>query len=200
MIVSEKRRYAFVSSIKCGTNTIYEFLTRYADGVRHTQHDFHNTDVGDYALDGYYTFTCVRDPYDRALSIWASMVKNDQDRYGLRRECPEAVDDFEVFAEWLTDHWESASQRALKPLCIHHGKLSGVTEFIKLENLRLDLSMLPFFDHHEGTMIRAGSWEIASRNSSKDRQPFLGVSPRAARLLHDWAIIDCAVYDYPVRS
>lgn len=200
MIVSELRRYAFVSSVKCGTNTLYEFFTRYADGKRHTQPDFHNTDAGDYALKGYYTFTCVRDPYERALSIWSSMVKHDQDRYGFQSNYPEAVEDFEVFADWLVNNWESASQWALRPLSLYHGKLSGVTEFIKLENLRLDLAALPFFTHEEAFYIQSGTWEIASRNSSKEIQPFLGVSPRAAQILHDWAVIDCHAYGYPVRS
>ena len=201
MVVSESRKYAFVSSIKCGTNTMYEFLTKHMNGTR-LDGDFHRSDCESYINRGFYVFTTVRDPYERAMSLWTSMIQrahaNGHDRYGLIRSCPDALHRFEPFAKWLASEWSHQPQRSLKPLAIHHMQ-THVQSYVKLEELRVGFSRLPIVQEEEAIMIRCGQIPFSSRNSSNGFRPDKGISKEACAILKPWAGIDCEKYGYPVR-
>lgn len=201
MIISENRRYVFISSIKCGTNTMYDFLRRHAEGVR-IDGDFHRQECEEYIDRGFYIFTCVRDPYDRALSLWTSMVRratqDGHDRYGLHKACPQGMHRFEPFAEWLVSEWRHQPQRALQPLVVHHMG-THVPNHIHLENITQELSELPIMGQEEAIMLRSGGTRIETLNTSDKYRPQDGVSEEAARILKPWASLDCDAYGYPVR-
>jgi hypothetical protein len=79
MIVSEKHKIVFIAIPKTGTRSIYDYLkTNYSGRL-----------IGDHRTvipakyNNYYSFTTCRNPYDRAVSIWWSTCKRNNDKKGF---------------------------------------------------------------------------------------------------------------------
>lgn len=77
MILSHDGEWLFVSTRKCATNTLYKAL----EGKRIQNGGFHPRPNERMAP---LHFTVVRNPYDRAVSIWASTCLRGHDKYGAR--------------------------------------------------------------------------------------------------------------------
>lgn len=75
MIISEKHKYVFISTPKCGTHTMFKLLTTYFDGKRIKTNGFHSTIIPKHInVDEYTIFTTVRNPYDRLVALWHSIL------------------------------------------------------------------------------------------------------------------------------
>ena len=78
--------WLFFSTMKCATNTLYELLPK-VGGVQKWSVDnnpgFHPRPVERMAD---VHFTVCRNPYDRAVSIWASTCLRGGDRYGTKAQ------------------------------------------------------------------------------------------------------------------
>lgn len=86
--------WLFVSTMKCATNSLYAALP----GVRYGR-GFHPRPAKGERIRPLQ-WTVVRNPYDRAVSIWASTCLRDGDRYRAKARIrsvgrdPESFDDF----------------------------------------------------------------------------------------------------------
>ena len=94
MIVSQGFRFVFVSTPRCCTETMYTVLQDRYGGVR----------VSTLAHDNYipqqyrewFTFSIIRNPFDRAVSLWAWFR-----RYPRVMAALGADKSFDAFAAWL---------------------------------------------------------------------------------------------------
>lgn len=77
-----KYRLAFVGIPKCGTNTVYGWMSQYETAKRCGS--FHNHNIGRDVPPDFRVFTVVRDPMARAQSIYASVA--GRARAGLTRQ------------------------------------------------------------------------------------------------------------------
>lgn len=78
MIISDKRKIAFIGIPKTGTRSVYRELENNYDGIRHRDHA--KKFVSSYR--DYYKFTIVRNPYDRLVSSWWSTTQRNEDPKG----------------------------------------------------------------------------------------------------------------------
>lgn len=103
MIISHKHRYVYISVPKAASQTMFRVLSEHYDGERYG--GMHENQIPPMARD-YFKFTVVRNPYRRALRLWWSTCRGDddefrrKDRYGMRLGCPDP-DNFEAFMRWL---------------------------------------------------------------------------------------------------
>lgn len=110
MIISEKLEYVFISTPKCATHSIYKVLTE----KYHGQHlykkpkgndQYHARNIPAEYKD-FFTFSVVRHPYHRLISLWLSTQFNDRRKnyrqpnlYKLGR-CPAGL---LAYLEWLVE-------------------------------------------------------------------------------------------------
>lgn len=145
MVISPKFEYAFVSTVKGGTNSLYDILVKHYEGIRYG--DFHCNDVHEIPPD-WLIFTTCRNPYVRAVSIWWSTCMRGKDRYQFRQLCTNP-DSFEDFAEWAASvqadlHSMGDSQRQLlMTQSARHGEIE-FDQILRMEQLETDFAALPF--------------------------------------------------------
>lgn len=137
MVISRSLNYTFITTPKCGTNTLFSILIERYEGVR--VGDFHCRDLH-YAPPGSFIFTICRNPFTRAVSIWWSTCMRGHDRYGLRRACGNG-DDFETFITWVAG-LES------RPITIQNQtewqRDIRFDRILRLESLKSEFESLPF--------------------------------------------------------
>lgn len=87
-----KGQWAFVSTQKCATNTMYKVLPGYRLGPLHHMPKKRHAPLH---------WTIVRNPYDRAVSLYGSTALRPHDKYQVKRQCgnPNAKPSFESFVE-----------------------------------------------------------------------------------------------------
>ena len=128
--------YIFVSTPKCATNTMYSVLPKHFFGKRYG--GFHCNRPPRRAT-WKHTWTIVRNPFDRAVSIWGSTCCNP--RYAYWRLA--GGKDFGTFAAWLAKH-PKMDNPVTRPM---HDWLSGIRldSVIHIEHLEDELKGLPFW-------------------------------------------------------
>jgi len=95
MILDKEGKWLFVSTMKCATNTMYDVLP--GEALWNMTGQFHGRPARRLAKTHW---TIVRNPYDRAVSIWASTCLREGDRYGAKEKVrkyggiPEYFEDF----------------------------------------------------------------------------------------------------------
>jgi len=200
-MVNHDKRIAFVSSIKCATNTTYAVLTRH--GYERVGQGFHETNTAHVRAKGYHVFTVARNPYERAASVWTSMVARMvqvgyNDRYGLTELCPEAEHSFKAFASWLVDNWQDAThypklevQRALAPLAVYHNTLTQCEHFARFEYLQEDLSQITGITFDQ---------PLPRYNASAEHRYEGILDQETVDILTPWAEVDCIKYGYSVGT
>ncbi len=145
MVISPKFKYAFVSTVKGGTNSLYNVLAKHYEGIRYG--DFHCNDVHEIPAD-WLIFTTCRNPYVRAVSIWWSTCKRCKDRYQFRQLCSNP-DSFEDFAEWAASvqpdlpSMGDSQRQLLMTQSARHGKIK-FDQILRMEHLETDFTTLPF--------------------------------------------------------
>ncbi|HET6442542.1 MAG TPA: hypothetical protein VFH53_09210 [Phycisphaerae bacterium] len=189
MIVSKARKFCFVSTPKCGTNSLYAVLQAAFVGVRQPP-GFHRNTIPAGAR-GLFRWTVVRNPFARAVSIWWSTVKNPKNRRVARAELLKAKgrDDLEAFMEWILEGpAESLARRCLR---------QNMTDWLRpaepfqavlhLERLEQEVLELPF-------------WKpvpLPHLNRSDGRPPWRTfITSRARDLVLAWAGEDFERFGY----
>jgi hypothetical protein len=98
MIISKINKYVFVAIPKTGTRAVYKILKDKFGGELHKEH-YHT--VPEYAQD-YFKFTIVRNPYERAISLWWSVCKRQHIKGGSYKFTKAAnTTDLVEFLTWL---------------------------------------------------------------------------------------------------
>lgn len=192
MIVSVAHKFCFVSTPKCGTNSLYACLAERFGGVRQRP-GFHRNIVPA-AARNFFRWTVVRNPFARAVSTWWSTTVNDKNRKVCLAELRQAKGrtDFETFLEWMIEGpAESLARRCLR---------QNMTDWLRpaepfqavlhLERLEVEVLDLPF-------------WKAAPLphlNRSDDRPPWRTfITEKARDLVLAWAGSDFERFGYETR-
>jgi hypothetical protein len=99
MIYSETHNFLFVSNPKTGTHTMYDYLPKHYDGVR--VGGFHERVVPK-EYEGLFTFTTIRNPFERTVAAWNSLLFQPDYRSIYLEKI--GSDSFPAFVDWLTSH------------------------------------------------------------------------------------------------
>ena len=189
MIVSEALGYVFVSVPKCGSQTLFKVLVESFKGKR--VGGMHHNAVPDSALD-FYCFTVIRNPYDRAVSIWWSTTqrpeRRNDDRYGLRKASSDP-DNFETWALEVMAGVRPAPHVGRVLLRSQQEQLRGVRldRLLKLEDLEHSFRLLPFvcdpsfkLPTINATSTRRKPWEVDKSAKIVRAQPgeVIDIEPR----------------------
>ncbi len=191
MIVSSELKYAFVSTVKGGTNSLYQILENNYHGQRYG--GFHCNDVSEIPAN-WHLFTTCRNPYSRAVSIWFSTCMRGKDRYYFRQMCPNP-DSFEVFAEWAAimqsqlHRMSEPQQQLLMTQAQRHGEIE-FNSILRVEHLLSDFAKLPF--------VEATLPEFPILNPTRNQRDSAGdyMTERAIRAVQRWMAPDFEKYGY----
>lgn len=171
--------WLFISTMKCATNSMYQLLPQIGgQQLWNTSGGFHARPTGRFAK---RHFTIVRNPYDRAVSIWASTCLRNNDRYNaaskIRSEGgdPNSFEDFCVTCladdPWLwTPHgWLFTNQHDWINTFI-------LDELVHIENLKPELER-----------IVGPVPDLPTENKSEHRPWLTHMTQDAVDVINDWA-------------
>jgi len=141
MMISDKHRFAYTGITKTATQSMYDVLARHYMGYRPAGYGHHDLCVPAHAQE-YFRFAVVRNPYDRAVSMWWSTCKRDGDKYGFRAACPDP-DNFGAFMRWVV---ETRPDSELTRTQADHLRAVPVNKTLRFESLADDFKTLPFYN------------------------------------------------------
>jgi len=153
MILSRKYKYVFISTPKTGSHTFFKLLEEEFDGTRQWP-EFHRTEMPK-STDGYTVFSTVRNPYERLVALWNSLLHNKNDRHGYRDTWMSALrkDDFLTFCAFAAKHHhniETITQvrlpRLMTPQHRWYRRMPDHVIPLHLENVTEEFNRLPFVD------------------------------------------------------
>ena len=189
MIVSDKHKFVFVSTMRCGTHSMFAVLRGQPYCGYHEQHPggYHNRIIPGKAQD-YFTFAVSRNPYSRLVSIWRVITQGER----CRHYTPLGKPTFPHFVCWAAaepniDKWAGM-------LIPQHRWLKGIRldAVLRLEELDQEVKRLPFWtgpDHVDPasnrTCIGLPHW------SAYYTDPVIITAAR------QWAGADFETYGYP---
>lgn len=196
MFISDAHRFVFITTPKCGSHTMKKVLVEHygaREGVA-----FHWTKVPSECAD-YFVFTCVRNPYTRAWSLWWRCVVQ-QDPYDWRaviglKSYEEAASPqgFRRFIEALTscqlrDRGKAPYMGKTQSEWLEGVKLDG---FLRIETMAQDFADLPFVERP-----LSFSWPHVNQSTGA-RPDALALYDRTAFVsLMDWAQEDFDRFGY----
>lgn len=104
MILSRQYKYVFISTPKTGSHSFFRLLQDEFDGERQWP-GFHRTEMP-LKTDGYTVFSTCRNPYDRLIALWNSLLFAKPDKHGYRDAWLSALrkDDFLTFCAFAAKH------------------------------------------------------------------------------------------------
>jgi len=180
--------WLFISTMKCATNSMYKLLPDIG-GHRlwNTSGNFHARPTGRLAA---VHFTIVRNPYDRAVSIWASTCLRDNDRYGAVAKIkseggnPGSFEDFCAAClapppmSWAQNSWLFENQSEWI-------RSFMVDELVHLENLKEEL---------EEIVGPVPKLPVENPSSHRPFAEYLTIG--SVDIINDWAADDFQLGDY----
>jgi len=138
--ISHKNRFVFVSMPKAGTNTLYDILREHYE-VRHVGR-YHNRKIPPECRK-WFTWSIVRNPFQRAISLWWRTVgaPRDQKRYFRFPSYPVGLVDF-MYSLVAGERRDGGHLRLNQT-----DRLRGlrVDRVIHLETLGEEFKTLPFY-------------------------------------------------------
>lgn len=212
MIISHAHRFAFVSTMKCATNSLtHALLTRYQGVMPGGLHERRM----DWVPAGYFTFSVCRNPYTRAISLWwSTCMRHDLDRYGFRKACADP-DSLEGFMRWVVGLQALPHELLLTQSQWH--RYTRVDLFLGVERLEAEFATLPFVqpgeklgllnatvtDAHETLNVERlkggrGEDALAARPQRRRGPAREYLTPGASALVRRWAAEDFERFGYPV--
>lgn len=210
MIISHRHRFAFVSTMKCATNSLTHALLVHYEGAM--PGGLHERRM-DWVPPGYFTFSVCRNPYTRAVSLWwSTCMRHDLDRYGFRKACADP-DRLEGFMEWVVGLATVPHDLLLTQDEWH--RHTRIDRFLKIEKLDAEFGTLPFVRAAERlgrfnatVTSEQGMLDLerlkADRNAAalstrpqRQRAPVSAyLTPRATALIRQWAAEDFVRFGY----
>ena len=164
----------FISTMKCATNTVYDALEK-IDWMPITK-GVHPKPVERLAE---IHFTICRNPYDRAVSIWASTCLRDEDRYNAKKHILSKSGDPNKFSDfvricldgpitWTPHNWLFSNQTDWYDSMV-------VDAFCHIENLKPEIESI------------TGPLEISNINVSQHKPWYQYMTPKIVKRLNKWA-------------
>ena len=151
MIVSHKHKFVFISTPKTGSHTFFKLLPEQFDGERQTG-GFHRRDIPK-GTEGYTIFSTVRNPYERLVALWNSLLHTKPDPHAYRDTWLSVIrkDDFRTFCKFAADNHKRietlASVRMPTLMMPQHRWYNKIPENViplHLENINKEFHELPF--------------------------------------------------------
>lgn len=188
----------FVSTPKCGTHTMYDYLHRHYGPLR--EHGFHESRLpADLTARGWCVWTLTRNPYARLVSLWWTTTVRPLDADADVRRRVEAYcggdSGFWAFLRWLPTKFPDDGLWQPQRYWLRR---TPITHAVKMEELPGSLRALPWWD---------GPDELPRLNVSTENPPNAGhgdwrrhYTEREMRLARAWAQDDFDQYGYDVES
>jgi hypothetical protein len=190
MVIGKQHKFVFIMVPKTASQSMrFWLIDNYGGDMPRGQS--HERNIPQRCKD-WFTFCCVRNPYDRAISLWFSAVYEEpKDAYGFRRGCGSS--ELTPFLRWLAQSPGSTRRHVLAQP--QHIFLRPVATdlVLRYENLQTEINQLPFHD--------ASSAPLPSRNVRKTRRPPWEsyYDPERTELVQAWAKEDFTNYGYPLE-
>jgi hypothetical protein len=172
MIINNEQRWIFVSNPKAGTHTMYKilgemyglsyhrakWLEKYFDPKGKCQQygmsgsNTHSNVIPAARASGFYKFSVVRNPYDKAVSAWWHLLKTDKELTPQRRQFRQKMfkaiggEDFKSFAEWLPNRHRVIEKKSAMMFNSQFDWMGHIKfdKILKLENLSTEIKTIPF--------------------------------------------------------
>jgi hypothetical protein len=191
MIVSEKHKVIFVAIPKTATRSIYNSLINNFDGKQLNDHQ----KIIPIKYQSYYSFTVIRNPYDRAVSIWWSTCKRNNDK---RKYISKYLKDDNTFLNFCKnlDKIDGIENRVVTNKQINWINNNNINKFIKFENLNNEWNNLPFntinnkLDILNPTVIQTDK----NPNARKSYKNYL--NSESIKLINDYYHLDFKLLKY----
>lgn len=150
MVISDRLRYVFIEVPKTASSSTRDWLIRNYDGRMHDW--YHSTSIPERARD-YHTFCVVRNPVERAISLWSWTVRQQAKHYpGLRESLGDDPNDF--VQKWLgEDRWRDYPYPKLRAMFIPQDEFLGdvlLNQIFKFTEIPHRYEELPFVDSVTG--------------------------------------------------
>lgn len=175
----------YTAPCKTATQTMFEVLREWYDGTLLANVNMHDPRIPPQFHD-WFSFITVRNPYDRAVSLWWSTTQRTVDKYQFRQLCPRP-DDFTSFCQWLAT---DAPDRDLTWTMSQYVKLERIDAILHFETLQQDFAKLPLYRGEPGTWPH----ENQTINSREPWQHYM--TDEAAMWVQRWAGEDFDTFGY----
>jgi len=151
MILSREHKFVFISTPKTGSHTFFKLLVEEYDGKR-LEGAFHRTEMPP-NIDGYTVFSTVRNPYERLVALWNSLLFAKPDPHAYRDTWLSVIrkDDFLTFCKFAAkhkDHIETMPEvrtpTLMMPQHRWYRRLPDNVLPLHLENIDAEFKALPF--------------------------------------------------------
>jgi len=140
MLSCPKHKILFYAIPKTGTRSIYAFLQKNFGGKIIKDHRH----TAPKEFKDYFSFTVIRNPYDRVCSQWWSTCKRNKDRYGYLAQFEKRGMENTV-KNWLQIRKEERIDiRKIQGTQSIFIKNNNIDMFLKFETLQEDFNKLPF--------------------------------------------------------
>ena len=199
MIISKKNKYVFISVMKSGTHSMYNYLVKNYNGLHFTRgkilHDGgkYHTNIIPKENKNYYKFTLVRNPYSRAISVY-NVCKNVDPYKGSYIDI--IGNDFLSFCEWLSsEKCKTNPGRAgfvARPQWEWLAPCGQFDKILHVETIEDELKDLPFIDND----IKFPN--LLERTDKSKWKEFY--NQQTADLIYKWAKKDFELYGYDKES
>ena len=124
MIVSDKYKLVFITTPKSGSHTGFKLMEKYFEA---TPTRFNHSRVIPKQYRDYYSFTFVRNPYDRFCALYHACIVNDRKPW-----IPGKVHSVVQYAEWLLKN-ENKIREDLTSSQWYWHRYSKIKDYIQIE-------------------------------------------------------------------
>ena len=113
MIISNKYKFIFIAIPKTGTSSVESVLNKFSTNkMQDTNKHYYLHQLTDFRVDDYFTFTFVRNPWQRHLSTYfyyikmvkywkQSSIKKSSDWYGVYKAYVKTLSECDTFSDWV---------------------------------------------------------------------------------------------------
>ncbi len=184
MYIHHGQKWVFVSTPKCGTNTMYRVIPELFPEAEPVQPLFHNNRIPA-GCDGYLKWSIVRHPCSRAVSLWRSTIHGNQ-RHIFHPPC--GSDEFEPFMEWVLTDPAEIVRRHLRPSQAEWQDGLSLDRILHLDRLDQEVGTLSFWP--------SSGKRLPRMNVCSGHQWRQHMTVAALALIKTWAPDDCDQFGY----
>jgi hypothetical protein len=151
MILSREHKFVFISTPKTGSHTFFKLLPEQFNGKR-MDGPFHRTEMP-MNTEGYTVFSSVRNPYERLVALWNSLLHTKPDPHAYRDTWLSVIrkDDFLTFCKFAAKNKDKIETMAdvrmptlMMPQHRWYRRLPDNVIPLHLENIEEEFHALPF--------------------------------------------------------